>query len=808
MDEKIKRRELVVYSFFRAILHSSVELLMIAALYTLLTLAMTYPLILYFGRAIPGWQGDAEIGVWSLWWVKYALMNLHTNFGLTEYIFYPNTVNLLSADLSPVNGLLSLVLQPVVGVIGSYDGLYLFSFVASGIGTYMLLRYLGCSRYAAFLGGAIFAFAPYRFAQGMGHFALLTTEWIPFFALYLTKTIREGKPLHFVLAPFFFFMTVYSEAYYAVFTMLLGIMIIALHGRLITKSFLKRCATIAIPASFLLATPLLMLVIDAIGRHSLSGPSPLAGTSAGEAVLYSADLLGYFIPSVFSPIAGQVVYSGIASHFTSNATEYTTSLGYVTLIFICYAALRMRKFTEVRIWTCILVASMLLSFGPVLHIMGRTTFTEFQVSIPMPYIILWKLLPAFRVFRVSSRFAVIVMLAASVLVGFAMTDFLRGLNVRLPRASKILAMGVLALLLVEFAVVPIPVHAVPVSPFYYHLSKEPGGYAILDLPQDPRIGENGIDVTDLMYLYYQTIHQKRIVGGAIPRAAENILEFTDSTPIISDLVYPFKCVLACSSPDIITEDAAVAQNVLGYYNIRYAILHKDLGHELRVKLDQTLLDNFFKGYPPVYEDEDISVYRVVTPDHFQPFLSLEYGWGPLEIFPTNMPTRWMSSDSGVTIFNPASTTMQLGFSAASLHGTRTLEVYADNELVATLKVPDNRFETLRVTLFGKPGKTISVQLRSKEACETPKSLGINEDSRCLSMAFRNLSVTELGAGTEEKAPLVTVSKEAEPLGYAAFHAEDFDDVRAYDVRETCAADKGILAKLIDPPFRLSQQHVE
>jgi len=715
------------------------DTLIVGLVYGFLTLVMTYPLPLFLGQAIPGWLGDAEIFVWYLWWMKYALVDLHANPGLTRYIFYPNTVNLLSADSTPMNGLLSVALQPLLGVLGSYNALYLFSFVGSGIGTYMLLRYMNCSKWAAFLGGAIFAFAPYRFAHGFGHFSLLTTEWIPFFALYLVRSTRESRSLHFVLTPLFFFMTVYSEAYYAIHLAMLFVVILLLDWKLVRKKdFIKKLLTVSVPVSLLLGAPLLWLGLDAMVRHSLSN----VVQTLGEATWYSADLVGYLIPSVFNPLLGRYV-SGITSRFTGNASEYTTSLGYVTLFFVGYAVARLKKLKDVRVWSLVALTFFLLSLGPILHVMGRTTFTHFNIIVPLPYLLLYELFPPIRITRVPSRFSIIVMLAASVLVGLALTDLLKRVSLRVrPSHTNIIAAAILSVVLIEFAVVPIPVHTVPVSPFYYSLAKETGDFAILDLPQDPRIRESGSDIAALTYMYYQTVHQKKIVGGGIPRAPENILEFTDREPIISDLVYPFKCADRCNSPDIISVDAGVAQNVLGYFGIRYVILHKGLGMENRTRLDQRLLSIFFDGHLPVYEDEHISVYRVVPPRHFLPFLRLEGGWDSLEIWPTNIPTRWMSRDANVTIFNPASTSIELQFSSVSLHGLRTLEVYADDQLVAVLQVLEDSFSDFQVRLSATPQKPVAIRFHSREACQTPRSLGINEDPRCLSMAFRNLSATE------------------------------------------------------------------
>lgn len=49
----------------------------------------------------------------------------------------------------------------------------------------------------------------------------------------------------------------------------------------------------------------------------------------------------------------------------------------------------------------------------------------------------------------------------------------------------------------------------------------------------------------------------------------------------------------------------------------------------------------------------------------------------------------------------------------------------------------------------------------------------------------------------EKTYFLTVSRDEELVGYVAFCTVDFGEVRAYDVREICAADESTMAELID-----------
>src|SRR2546423_9265026 len=46
--------------------------------YLLLTLALTYPIARDLFTRVPG-GGDAWQHIWNLWWVKHAVVDLHTN---------------------------------------------------------------------------------------------------------------------------------------------------------------------------------------------------------------------------------------------------------------------------------------------------------------------------------------------------------------------------------------------------------------------------------------------------------------------------------------------------------------------------------------------------------------------------------------------------------------------------------------------------------------------------------------------------------------------------------------------------------
>ncbi len=85
--------------------------------YLLLTLMMTWPLILQFTTAIPGDAFDGWQNYWNLWWVKVALIERVQNPYTTDLLYYPTGVTLYFHTLNPFNGLVTLPIQLTAGLI-------------------------------------------------------------------------------------------------------------------------------------------------------------------------------------------------------------------------------------------------------------------------------------------------------------------------------------------------------------------------------------------------------------------------------------------------------------------------------------------------------------------------------------------------------------------------------------------------------------------------------------------------------------------------------------------------------------------
>ena len=164
----------------------------VAAAYAALTLVLTYPAVAHLGDRMIGDGGDGLQFAWNLWWMKRALVDLHTTPFVTDAIFHPQGVSLWLHTLTPLNGVLSLPLQAILPLSVVYNLLILASFVGAGLGAFFLALEETDSIPSAFVGGIVFSFCSYHFAHARGHLNLASCQWLPLFALFVIRAVRCG----------------------------------------------------------------------------------------------------------------------------------------------------------------------------------------------------------------------------------------------------------------------------------------------------------------------------------------------------------------------------------------------------------------------------------------------------------------------------------------------------------------------------------------------------------------------------------------------------------------------------------------
>lgn len=107
----------------------------------------------------------------------------------------------------------------------------------------------------------------------------------------------------------------------------------------------------------------------------------------------------------------------------------------------------------------------------------------------------------------------------------------------------------------------------------------------------------------------------------------------------------------------------------------------------------------------------------------------------------DIPTRWMQSDSTLAVFSPRILNANISLDVLSFYHNRTLEIYSGNALVTRAIIPTS-FLNVSAHVALEKGLNI-LRLHVPEGCERPSDRQElnNPDSRCLSIAVQNITVT-------------------------------------------------------------------
>lgn len=95
--------------------------------FLLSTLLLTWPLARTLGSAIPGDAFDGWQNYWNLWWVRRALLELHTHPYFTPALYHPTGISLWFQTLNGFNGLISLPIQLASNLYWAYNAVVLLA---------------------------------------------------------------------------------------------------------------------------------------------------------------------------------------------------------------------------------------------------------------------------------------------------------------------------------------------------------------------------------------------------------------------------------------------------------------------------------------------------------------------------------------------------------------------------------------------------------------------------------------------------------------------------------------------------------
>jgi hypothetical protein len=419
-------------------------------------------------------HNDPLLSMWRLSWIAHALTDNPRHL-FDGNIFYPNTGTLAYSDATLLEGLLAAPwLAARVNPILVYNVLLLAGIVSSGLGMFVLVRYLTSNTDAALVSAAIFTIAPYRIEHFM-HLELQWTVWMPltFWAVHRvfdTGSVRVG-----VLAGLLLWLQLISCVYYGVFLAVmvaaLAVMLAATERRQAVRASRALCLGALLPA----------LLTVAYAQPYLANARVLGPRSPGEIGNFSAHLASY----ISAPWQNWL-WGWTAFRFTGN--ELHLFPGLVTVV-LSIVALARRPRRIVWIYIALAAIAVTLSLG-----MNGPVYTWLYARIAF-----------LNGFRAPARFGILACCALGVLAGFGFDVLQRFAPARRLRGALLVV--VLASIGIECGAAPLRLIDVP--------SPDADVYTFLRRVYPSVVIEFPIADWDLtpQFMYWSTQHWNPMVNG-------------------------------------------------------------------------------------------------------------------------------------------------------------------------------------------------------------------------------------------------------------------------------------------------------
>ena len=118
---------------------------LILGLFTLLALALTWPLLRHITTHVPGsdtWAYDEYTFIWSMWHFQHSLFAADSAIFFSQNIFYPLGMELILYSYNLLAAILALPLGLASNWAFAANITLLFSAIVSGFGAYLLASWV------------------------------------------------------------------------------------------------------------------------------------------------------------------------------------------------------------------------------------------------------------------------------------------------------------------------------------------------------------------------------------------------------------------------------------------------------------------------------------------------------------------------------------------------------------------------------------------------------------------------------------------------------------------------------------------
>jgi len=532
-------------------------------LYCGITVLYCLPILEKLSTQMIGPPEDNMFFYWNFWWMCEKVMTGSGNLVFTDYMFYPEGTFLYYHSWSFYSLWLSVLLNQFFNQVVTYNIIALHGYPLAGVTAFLLVKYLTRNSYLALLGGFMFAFCPYHFGRTLHHMNLNPIHFVPLLVLFHIKSVRSRGYSNAILAGLFLLLNTLCSWVYmivCIYFMALSYIYIALKKRgLIVKDVLiKTCLTVGL--AIVALSPWLVKMIP-IGVQGMK----VKGIGR---TLFVTDVFSIFVPGEYHWAGNFGPIADINSLFTGNKWEIATYLGLFSLVII--AIVIVRKMAPIHKYLAGVLAFIMLSLGPELHVLGNVLYLALPDSV-LAYVPLFSSLrtPVRNILFAYIFWSIAVPIASAALIGSVKKHWLKVL----------LIVAIPLLIFVDFFRFFDETADLTVPTCYEMIPDEDVGAPLLDLPYGY--------VAMQYYKYYQTFHNHPMVQGHTSRKlSETLIDTLDF------------------------EDIERQREQLTNAEVRYVIIHKDIKGEKSKEGGEVDPAMYNEVYDTVYEDSCTILYRV------------------------------------------------------------------------------------------------------------------------------------------------------------------------------------------------------
>ena len=548
--------------------------------YIVVALVFVWPLPLNLSTHLTGPPGgDAGVYVWNQWVFQHEVLEHRRLPYFTERIFsLGRRANLSVHNYTTFQNLLALPLSGFLGVVATFNVVYLVMTVLTAYMAFLLARHVTGRAAESWLAGLVFAWSPALLTRGMGHFSVAAAAPLAAFMLVLLRTAERERMRDAVLLGATVWWAASTDVYFAVYCLLiavvflgartirvhraattpqrsvpwaLDVMLLSMAGLVLAMivsggwqfNFLGRVARVRS-----LNTP--MLILTALGLirlawHYRTRLEPVNGTHAWR-TLRLAMVAGVFAAVMLSPVLYAVTIRIAQDGFDGQRTFWRSSPRGVDLIAFAlpnpnhplspdaiqqFLTPRPDAYPEnVASIPFVIVAVAITAwrlgwrvprlwagFAALFALLSLGPFVHIagmNTFIPGPWALL-RYVPLFGLARTPARFTTVVMLVVSVLFAAA----LAWLASRRPDRRRLILSAVALLLVFELLPFPRVLYSAEVPRVYRHVKAAPDDTRVLELPFGVRDGTSSIGNFSARSQFFQTYHHKMLMGGYLSRVS-------------------------------------------------------------------------------------------------------------------------------------------------------------------------------------------------------------------------------------------------------------------------------------------------